>query len=360
LLTASDFHAVVSGRRRDPLARLMRGVLRVGEIPYSLAVRLRNRGYDRNPARITRVEVPVISVGNLTLGGTGKTPLVAYLAHWFAERGQRVTLLSRGYGATSAEPNDEARELASQLPDVPHLQNPDRIASARRALSEHKPDVILLDDGFQHRRLGRDLDIVLLDASDPFGLNHVFPRGLLREPISGLRRAQVVALSRADLLEPPQREAIRRQVGQLAPLAHWIEVRHAPRDLLNHDGTRQEIASLEDQPVAAFCGLGNPGAFRRTLEAAGYRIAGFREFPDHYDYRPDDLQQLGDWAGQLHAAALVCSHKDLVKLESYDAPAVPLLALTIGIEFLSGQQAFHQQLQQVIDAANDSSEPATA
>ena len=175
---------------------LARCLLSAVEVPYTWAVRWRNYGYDHGQSPSQRVSVPVISVGNLSMGGTGKTPLVAWIAQRLQQRGVRVTLVSRGYGAVAGKPNDEALELEQKLPGVPHLQNPDRVAAAQKGIAELGSQAILLDDGFQHRRLARDLDIVLLDAVEPFGFGHVFPRGTLREPISGLRRADLVALSR--------------------------------------------------------------------------------------------------------------------------------------------------------------------
>ena len=180
MLNPSEFRDLVSGRRRGIGASVLRAALRVAEVPYGLAMLWRNRRYDRDLARTHRVEVPVVSVGNLTLGGTGKTPMVEWIARHLRAQNVRVTLISRGYGAEAGAANDEALELEQKLPDVPHLQNPDRVAAARTAVDKLDCQLILLDDGFQHRRLGRDLDIVLLDALEPFGFGHVFPGGMLR------------------------------------------------------------------------------------------------------------------------------------------------------------------------------------
>ena len=201
----AGFRALISGQRRGVQAAVLRGLLRAAETPYTLAVRWRNRQYDRGRKPVERVDVPVISVGNLTLGGTGKTPLVEWLARWFRQRGVRVTIISRGYGAEAGARNDEALELEQKLPDVPHVQNADRVAAAKMAIEEFDCQLILLDDAFQHRRIHRDLNIVVVDALEPFGFGHVFPRGALREPLSGLRRADMVVLSRADLVQPAER-----------------------------------------------------------------------------------------------------------------------------------------------------------
>jgi tetraacyldisaccharide 4'-kinase len=289
--------------------------------------------------------VPVVSVGNLTLGGTGKTPMVEWVARWFRRRDVRVTVISRGYGAEAGAVNDEALELEQNLPDVPHLQNPDRVEAAELAVEELHCQAIVLDDAFQHRRIGRDLDIVMLDALEPFGFGHVFPRGTLREPLTGLGRADVVVLSRADMSQPDERARIREEALRHAPGAAWAEVTHAPRALRSSSGRREPLESLRGQPVAAFCGIGNPAGFRHTLRTFGCRVAAFREFPDHYRYNRADVESLIDWAGELDVAAVVCTHKDLVKLSVDQLGRHPLWAVAIGLEFLAGQEELEGKLK---------------
>ncbi len=329
----------------------MRGVLRLAEVPYALAMSWRNRRYDQGRAAIHRAAVPVVSVGNITLGGTGKTPLVQWIARWFRNHQVRVAIISRGYRAEEGGLNDEARELEQKLPDVPHLQNPDRAAAAKIAVEELETQLIVLDDGFQHRRLARDLDIVLLDALEPFGFEHVFPRGTLREPMAGLRRADVVILSRADAIEPSQREAIQRRVQSLAPQSVWAEVRHAAMELISAGGTgkasgtqQAPLDSLKNVPVAAFCGLGNPAGFRHTIQSCGYNLAGFREFPDHHCYSRADMESLAAWADALGAEAVLCTHKDLVKIGLDRLGRLPLWAIRVEIDFIAGQDALESRL----------------
>ena len=303
-------------------------------MPYTWAVQRRNRRYDSGAAAVERVGVPVVSVGNLPLGGTGKTPMVEWLARWFAARGVRVGVVSRGYGAKAGAENDEALELRQRLPEVHHLQNPDRVSGAQQAIERFGCQAIVLDDAFQHRRIARDLDIVMLDALEPFGFGHVFPRGTLREPVAGLRRADVVVLSRADLLDAPGREAIRCQVQRIAPQAAWAEVAHAPQALISAGGQEEPLASLQGTRLAAFCGVGNPAGVRHTLQACRYQVAGFREFPDHYCYTRADVASLAAWAERLDATALVCTHKDLVKLGCGQVGRRPLWAVRVALEFL--------------------------
>lgn len=348
-MNASDFRDIVSGRRRGLGAAALRGMLAALEVPYSTAVRWRNRRYDRG-RRVERIDVPVVSVGNLTLGGTGKTPMVEWLARWFRERGVQVALVSRGYGAQAGQANDEALELAQKLPGVPHLQDPDRVRAARQAITEHGAQLILLDDGFQHRRLARDLDLVLVDALEPFGFGHVFPRGTLREPLSGWSRAHAIALTRADMIAPTERAAIRREVERYAPQAAWLEVTHAPQCLRSYSGVEQPLASLASRRVAAFCGIGNPPGFAHALRLCGYEVAGLREFPDHHRYGPTDLASLAVWAAPLNVEAIVCTHKDLVKIPQESLGELPLFALSVGLEFLSGREELEALLQLVMNA----------
>jgi len=344
MLSAAEFREIVSGRRRGAKAALWRGLFRAAETPYSLAVRWRNRQYDRGRKPSERVGVPVVSVGNLTLGGTGKTPLVEWLARWLRARGVRVALVSRGYGADAGARNDEALELEQKLPDVPHVQNPDRVAAARMAIAEFDSQFILLDDAFQHRRIHRDLDIVVIDALEPFGFGHVFPRGMLREPLAGLRRADAVVLSRADLVSGAERERIRAIVTRHAPGALWIEAAHVPRGLRNASGVEAAADSLAGQPVAAFCGLGNPASFRATLNRLGYDVVAQREYPDHFPYPREEVESLVQWAGGLTVRGVVCTHKDLVKLGIDRLGPHPLWAVVVGLEMTVGAAELESRL----------------
>ncbi len=348
VLNPSDFYNLVSGRRRGFSAALARLALRAVEGPYAMVVRLRNRRYDTSTTAVHRVDVPVVSVGNLTLGGTGKTPLVEWIVRWFHARGIRVAVVSRGYGAKQGARNDEALELAQKLPGVPHVQDPDRVAAAGRAIEKFGAEAIVLDDAFQHRRLHRDLDVVLLDALEPFGFSHVFPRGTLREPLAGLRRAQLVGLSRADMLEPDERKAVWQTVRRHAPEAACFETVHAPRALLAADGSQQPIEGLRGRRVAAFCGIGNPAGFRHTLEACGYDVVGFREYPDHHRYTSDDVESLAGWADQLDASGVVCTHKDLVKLDVSRLGTKSLMAVSVGLKILEGEAELVDRLKTLL------------
>ena len=327
------FLRLVRGESRGPLASAAR--LGLGGVAgfYRLGVSARNLAFDFGWKPSLRAGVPVVAVGNLTLGGTGKTPMVEWIARWYRARGLRVAILSRGYGDSSGL-NDEGRVLEENLPDVPHLQGPDRVALARVAVDELESEALVLDDGFQHRRLARDLDVVLLDALDPFGLGRIFPRGLLREPIGSLRRAGVVVLSRADLVDQATRRAIVGRAERQAGPLRWALARHAPLDLVDASGKTTPLASATGPKVVAFCGLGNPEGFRRTLLGLGVDLVGFRAFPDHHPYRAGDVADLAGWARGLGAGLALTTQKDSVKLRADGLGPIPLRALRIGLEVM--------------------------
>lgn len=339
---------LISGEARGPWPALQRLGLRIASVPYELAVRLRNAAYQRGWLPSARVPAAVVSVGNLTAGGTGKTPCVEYIARFYCHMDRRVAILSRGYGGAGGR-NDEALVLEENLPDVPHLQGADRLALARTAIEELQSEVLLLDDGFQHRRLARDVDVVLIDGTAPWGHGYLLPRGLLREPPSSLRRAALLVLTRCDQTPAEQRERLRRTIGRIAPRVPVVETTHRPVELSNSDGENAPLDLLGAGPSAAFCGIGNPQAFRRTLLDLGARLEDFRIYPDHHAYRREDVEELHRWAGGLPRGALiVTTQKDLVKLRLSRLGDRPLWCLRIRLGVESGQDVLEGCLRSAI------------
>ena len=340
---------LIRGETRGMAAALARSSLSVASVGYRAAVALRNLAYDRGWLEIHRAGVPVVSIGNLTVGGTGKTPMVEWVSRWYRRHGRRVVILSRGYRQVQGL-NDEGRVLEENLPDVPHLQDPDRARAARIAVEELEAEVLVLDDGFQHRRLARDLDIVLLDALEPWGLRNLLPRGLLREPAESLRRADIVVLSRADLIPPLLRSGIRAgaevRVGDL----NWIEARQAPVGLVDSEGQSETLDELRGRSVAAFCGIGNPEGFRRTLLPLCGSLLDLRVFPDHHDYDAGDVQSLVEWVRGLAANLVLTTQKDLVKLRCADLGPAPLRALKIELEIVAGEDVMEDALARLLTA----------
>jgi len=344
---------LVSGRRRGAGAAVLRGLLRVGAGPYALAAGLRNWAYGCGLRRVAKIDAPVVSVGNITAGGTGKTPLVQWLARRLRERGVRVAVLSRGYGARALPEdradvagNDETDMLAANLPDVPQLVDPDRVASARIAVGELGMQCLILDDGFQHRRLARDLDIVTIDALNPFGYRHLLPRGLLREPVRSLRRAHVIVLTRCDQSDGVP--DLHRRIARIAPDAAVVESRHAPVDLVDAHDASEPLDRLRGCRIVAVCGIGNPEGFRRTLADCGADIAAFLAFPDHHAYTPDDRRTVYETAAEAGAEAVVTTQKDLAKLVAGTPPPRTTRALRVELEVTAGGGLLDDHLRGII------------
>jgi tetraacyldisaccharide 4'-kinase len=340
---------LIRGQHRGWAAAIGRASFAVAAVGYRVAIGQRNRAYDRGWLEIHRAGVPVVSVGNLTVGGTGKTPMVEWVARWYRQHACRVAILSRGYRQVHGL-NDEGRVLEENLPDVPHLQHPDRVRSARIAVEELESELLVLDDGFQHRRLARDLDLVLIDALDPFGLGRLLPRGLLREPVKSLRRADLVVLSRADLTSATERSAIRAEAERQAGTLSWVDARHAPLGLVDSEGTAYPFDELAGTSVAAFCGIGNPEGFRRTLLPLCDSLLDLRVFPDHHEYGAADVESLGSWANERGADLVLTTQKDLVKLRCAHLGTAPLRALRIGLEIVAGEDVMEDALARLLKA----------
>jgi tetraacyldisaccharide 4'-kinase len=296
-------------------------LLRLPSALFAGLTRLRAAGYERGWLSRVAVAVPVVSVGNLTAGGTGKTPFVAFLARRLGERGQRVGILSRGYGAPRGTPereNDEARWYREHLPEVELVQEPDRVRGAEELLARGV-DAILLDDGFQHRRLARDLDLVLVDATRPWGLpppngggapvQACLPRGLLREPPRALARADALVITRSDQVAAPALDSLRAELERIAPGRPLLCGVHRPARLTGPGGAALGVAELSGRELDLVSAIGNPEAFERTLTGLGARVRGHRVFPDHHLYASADLDGLGTGGRWL-----VTTEKDAVKL----------------------------------------------
>jgi tetraacyldisaccharide 4'-kinase len=324
------FLDVISGRRRGLTAGALRGALTLCAPLFGLAVAVRNRRYERGAARVHRAGVPVVSVGNITTGGTGKTPTVAWIVNQLRELGRRPGILSRGYRSLDGQENDEKRLLDQFCPGVPHWQGPDRVATAAHAVREQGCDVLVLDDGFQHRRLHRDLDLVLIDALNPWGYGRLLPRGLLREPPASLARAHMIVITRADQLPADGVATLRTEIARYTS-AEIVDSRFEPTGLVNAAGERLELAAARSRRIAAFCGIGNPAGFRATMQGAGVTIdeALFRVFPDHHHYTPHDCSAIAGVARGGDAELLVTTRKDLVKLRRAEIGGIPLWALEI-------------------------------
>lgn len=324
-------------------------------IPFSMAygalTRTRLRLYRSGLLKSERVGAPVVSVGNLTAGGTGKTPLVEWAARALAREGLRACVLTRGYGradesrrvvasdgarvlAEVAECGDEPRLLAERLLGAAAVVcDRDRVAAARWAREELGSEVFVLDDGFQHLRIARDLDIVTLDATAPWGGGHMLPRGRLREPPSGLARAGCVVITRAELatdLKGLRAEVVRASEGRAEVFMSRVRtVGLTP--LSGEVGAGAEV-NLESVRVGAFCAVGNPGAFFEHLRRDGLEVCYERAFRDHHAYTRADAEAVSREASARGARVLLTTAKDAVKLRGLEF-ALPCYVVEAGLEF---------------------------
>jgi tetraacyldisaccharide 4'-kinase len=337
-LNQETYRNLVSGQTSGPLAALARLLLVLLSWPYSLAVRVRNGLYSLHLLRTHRVDAVVISAGNLTTGGTGKTPLVVRLCRLVRQRGLRCAILTRGYKAQEGEKSDEPALLAAECPDANVVVEADRVAGAKQAIHKHSAQVLILDDGFQHRRLARNIDIVTIDATLPFGYGKLLPAGLLREPVAGLRRADAVVITRCDQVSEERLAWIEEQVRRIHPQAIVATSIHAPVGAAVQGGGEIGLEELRGKRVFAFCGLGNPEAFFDTVRRIGCILVGSRSFDDHCVYTRECLHEVHRQAKEHNADFLLTTQKDWTKIAKLPPPqgGTPLACLDVELEFIRG------------------------
>ncbi|MBI1335999.1 MAG: tetraacyldisaccharide 4'-kinase [Phycisphaera sp.] len=336
---------ILGGEDRSALAGVVRTGLLLGEPFYRAAVATRNTLYDRGLAATHALGRPTVSVGNLSVGGTGKTPMVVELSRRLLSMGHHPAILMRGYKRSAGISDEEQVYRQALGQTVPVAANPDRVARANQLLVGHPGvSVFLLDDGFQHRRVQRDIDLVLVDARNPFTLGHTLPRGLLREPASSLRRATAVIVTHADHAQDLAAldDEITRYHGK-KPIAH---TRHAWQGFLWGD---ERIASLEGMKVTAVVGVGNPSAFEKTLRSrVGVDVLAVRIEDDHAAYTRKRLEELFAHARDRGADAVVTTEKDHVKwLAVWGDSPMPLRVVrpVLAIEFIDGSDALDALLR---------------
>ncbi|HVO83528.1 MAG TPA: tetraacyldisaccharide 4'-kinase [Syntrophobacteria bacterium] len=342
------FQLMVAAERPSPGLALLRSVAVPAAGAYGLLAGVRNRLFDEGVLPSRRARCRVVSVGNLTVGGTGKTPMVMWLAEFLQREGWRVAVASRGYGGTCGRrlcvvsdgnrlvadvrlSGDEPQLLARRLPHVPVLCSAHRTRAVAAAVEKFGAHAVILDDGFQHRRLARDLDLVLLDARSPLGNGRLFPRGPLRETPSALRRAHALVLSRFD--GSPPAEANREELAKRWPEKAIFTGAYRPVRLFEA-ATGREIAlsSLAGVRAAAFAGIATPQAFFRTIEDLGARLVYSCALPDHHPLSPALLTDLGRAAAAREPELWLTTEKDWVRLPATPSPAMDLWVLGIVLD----------------------------
>ncbi len=315
---------------------------------YGVAMKARRALYQRGFFHVHKAGAPVISVGNITTGGTGKTPLVEWIARALAQQQERICILTRGYGrqhsanrvmvsngseifSDAREAGDEPLLLAEKLKGIAAvICDADRVAAARWAIEKLNPELFILDDGFQHLRLARDLNMVVIDAANPWGNRRLLPAGNLRESPAQLARADCIVITRAD--DSTQTEALKSEIDQLSKGRPVFLSRMKTDGLRNLTRGGEEIpANLKSGPVAAFCGIGNPQSFFAQLQREGYQLCHTRAFPDHHYYAQEEINALVTQATARGGRALLTTAKDAVKLRSISI-GMPCYIVDVAIE----------------------------
>jgi len=355
-LSQITYFDIISGKTSGLVGVPARMALRILSWPYSAVVRARNCLCSTGLLKAHRAGVPVLCVGNLTTGGTGKTPIVVWLCQMINQKSKiknqkcRVAILTRGYKTHAGELSDEPALLSAQCEGVSVVVNPDRVAGAAEAVGTHRAQVLVMDDGFQHRRLARDLDIVAIDATLPFGYGKVLPAGLLREPVAGLRRAQAAVLTRCDQASEDDLRRIEEQIRQVNPDLVIARSIHAPVGIRTRQGAEIGLDQLRGKPLFAFCGIGNPRSFFRLIEHLGGVLVGSRAYDDHYRYTAGDLDQIRREATAKEASLILTTQKDWTKISrlagSPDHP--PLAYLAVEIQITAGAECLTALIDRVL------------
>lgn len=351
-----DFYA---SNRITAIAIVLSPLLLVLSIVYLVVVSVLKFFYRRGILVSYRPAAKVISVGNITLGGSGKTPLVEYLVLQLAARRHRVAALLRGYqkprinrGVGSPDyygMGDEASMLKEALRGSGAVfSNPDRAEQARKIDQEGRFDTIILDDGFQHWRLKRDLDIVVVDATNPFGNGYVLPLGPLREPLGALSRADIIVLSRSNEVDPRELQEIEARLKRICGAAPVVRAVHSPQ-YLYHAVTGQKVGfeALKGAGVGVMAGVAVPASFLRSVEGLGAKVVWKAFFDDHHEYSRSDIKEALRGSRDMKASFLLTTEKDIVRFRGLllqQAPALDVLVLKVAFKIVEGQERLDERL----------------
>jgi len=349
-------------------------VLYLLSLLYGGAVRLRESFYKRGILKSEKLPCKVISVGNLTAGGAGKTPMTIYMAELLTKFGCKVAVVSRGYRGSAEKTGgivsngqrllmgqdsagDEPFMMAENLKNIPVIVGQNRFEAGMAAVRNFRPDVIVLDDAFQHLGLMRDINLVLLDSRRPFGNTHLLPRGPLREPLSALSRGDAFILTRSDLTEPDSRFSPLSSLSSLpGPVFRSFHIPYVCKVIKGEkSGSRVfsdkpcDTVPLKGQRAFAFSGIAGNRDFRRTLENLGCEIAGFSEFSDHYQYSDEDIHAISDSAKKVNADILTTTEKDHARIAHQPAWPVDLVVVGIRTSFGDEEDEFSSFIRNRLD-----------
>lgn len=346
-MTGSSLYRRIIAGETGAWSSPARGCLRLAEFAYASVISVRNARYDRKGPRDV-LPIPVVSIGNVTAGGTGKTPMVIEVVERLDRMGFSPAVVSRGYGAADQMPNDEELLIRRRCPGVVTVSNSNRAWAADVAHRKCGADVIILDDGFQHRRLARSLDIVLVDATCPFGFGHMLPRGLLREPVASLRRAHLIVLTRCDQASSAEIGRIERRIRGVVGDPRLLRCRHAVTSVDCLDDSPLD-GDLDGRRAVLFAGLGHPDAFATTVRSLGVDVVACRWWPDHHRYTLRQIKALLEGNRLPPHDLLITTEKDAVKLldiDGIDPRRIGVVKVSIDFEEHGGTI-----LQSVLDEA---------
>ena len=370
--------SVIEGRRTGRGAAAVRSLLGVLSGLYGAAVAFRLALYRLGLLRHRELGCQVLSVGNLTVGGTGKTPVVEVFARELLKRGRKVAILSRGYRRDqpsfgqqvldlitqrprrrpppvvsdgqrllldSARGGDEPFMLATNLPQAAVIVGKDRVKSGLYAIKHFGCDTLILDDGFQYLRLKHRRDIVLVDRTNPFGNGRLLPRGILRESVRNIRRAHFIFITKSN---GDGAEELKRRLRELNPHAEISECRHRPHYLKDvYSGEKHDLERLRGLDIAAVSGIASPKGFEDELIRLGARVLYHKRYADHHRYTQQEILDVINRALQRGAKAVVTTEKDAVRFPLVERRDLPVWFLRVEIEMLSGAEAFDEWISRI-------------
>jgi len=335
--------SIMKGQKSGFIAQLITYLLVPWSYVYGLGVFCHRNFYRLKGAY--NASKPVISIGNITAGGAGKTPLVIWLARHLQDKGFKSIILIRGHMPQSSKDSDEVDMLNEQIPYIPVLAGADRVTNIRKAIGVLPVDVYIADDAFQHWPLGRDLNIVAIDAGNPFGNGFLLPAGILREPLPALKRAHVFVLTKTDGSSGIQ--VLASRLKEINPKALIVESRYKATGVVGvfDDGVLPENF-LNDRPVVGFCAIGDPLSFELSLKNSGVKISKLFSFMDHHIYTRGDVQRMLKFCLSQDIQVLVTTHKDAVKLRVFNDLFVGLrlVYIPIQLEITKGADEFIQKV----------------
>jgi len=346
-LNQQNYRKLISGQSSGPVAAVLRLLLMAAAQVYLVVIVLRNFLYSRGWLKTYRANATVISVGNITAGGTGKTPLVIWLCKLLQQKEIPCAVLTRGYKTRTrkrAARTDEPAIIAENCPNTKVIINQNRAAAAAEAVEKFGAKVLIMDDGFQHRRLNRDLDIVTIDSAVPFGYDRVLPAGLLREPLTGLKRADVVVVTRCGQTDEVELARLEEKLQSINPDMIIAKSTHEPVCAKSQDGRLISTEELKNKKIFAFCGIGNPDSFLNTIRKLGAELLGCKVYNDHYHYKYSDITDICRQARRLNADLILTTEKDWANTDQ-PAPVqkdIPLGYLAIELKLISGKDTITQ------------------